>query len=148
MRKEFAMKSIVEVLGEEGSFQTLLEMLGSSGLAERLQSGGPFTLFAPDDAAFEKVDLTEIVTSPEKLVETLEYHIVEGCLSSEDLRSLDCAATLCGKSLAVKVRHGELVADNGRLVRTDITCANGIIHVIDSVFLPHLSGWYGDCGCC
>ncbi len=142
------MKSILETLREDGSFHTLLELLARSGVVDTLAAGGTLTLFAPDDAAFGRLDLAEIVASPAKLTETLEYHVVEGSLSSGELRGLDCATTLCGKSLAVKVRHGELVVDNGRISKADIFCADGVIHVIDSVFLPNLSGWYGDCGCC
>jgi uncharacterized surface protein with fasciclin (FAS1) repeats len=82
------------------------------------------------------------------LVETLKYHVVEGKLSEGEMRELDCSPTLNGKTLAIRVRHGELVVDNGRVMKTDIECSNGVIHVIDSVFRPHLSGWYGDCGCC
>jgi len=65
------------------------------------------------------------------------------------LREMDCSQTLNGKSLAIKVKHGDLVVDNAVVVKADIGCTNGVVHhVIDSVFRPRLSGWYGDCGCC
>lgn len=142
------MKDIMETIGSNESFRTLAEAVRSAGLEESLKGPGPLTLFAPDNEAFKKLNLDEILGDRKKLVETLTYHLIERKLTGRDLRELDCAQTLNGKTLAVKVKHGELVVDNGRVVMTDIECSNGVIHVIDSVFLPHLSGWYGDCGCC
>jgi uncharacterized surface protein with fasciclin (FAS1) repeats len=132
----------------DGSFQTLVEALNSAELLERLQGEGPFTFFAPDDEAFKKLNLDEILQDRKKLVDTLTYHVIEGKLSGEKIREMDCSSTMNGKTLAIRVRHGELVIDNAKVLKTDIECSNGVIHVIDSVFLPHLSGWYGDCGCC
>ncbi|MRR57457.1 MAG: fasciclin domain-containing protein [Deltaproteobacteria bacterium] len=142
------MKDIVETVLADDSFRTLSEALESAGLLETLKGPGPFTFFAPDDEAFKKLNLEEILSDRKKLVETLTYHVVERKMSGEEMRELDCSPTLNGKTLAIKVKHGELVVDNGRVMKTDIECSNGVIHVIDSVFLPHLSGWYGDCGCC
>jgi len=146
--KEAEMKDIVETVLADDSFRTLAEALESAGLLETLKGPGPFTFFAPDDEAFKKLNNEEMLSDRKKLVETLTYHVVERKLSEEEMRELDCSPTLNGKTLAIRVRHGELVVDNGRVMKTDIECSNGVIHVIDSVFLPHLSGWYGDCGCC
>lgn len=142
------MKDIIETIGSDSSFSTLSDALKSAKLVETLKGPGPYTLFAPDNEAFTKLNLEEILSDGKKLVETMTYHVVERKVSGEELREIDCSPTLNGKTLAVKVRHGELVVDNGRVKKTDIECSNGVIHVIDSVFLPHLSGWYGDCGCC
>lgn len=142
------MKDIIDTLLAEESFHTFAEALKSGELVETLKGSGPFTLFAPDDSAFARLNLQEILGDKKKLVEMLRYHVVERTLSGEELREIDCSPTLNGKTLAVKVRHGELFVDNGKVMKTDIECTNGVIHVIDSVFLPHLSGWYGDCGCC
>lgn len=142
------MKDIIETIGSDSSFSTLSDALKSAELVETLKGPGPYTLFAPDNEAFTKLNLEEILSDGKKLVETITYHVVERKVSGEELREIDCSPTLNGKTLAVKVRHGELVVDNGRVKKTDIECSNGVIHVIDSVFLPHLSGWYGDCGCC
>jgi len=142
------MKDIMETLSAEGSFQTFAAALRNAEFVERLKGPGPFTLFAPDDEAFTKLNLDDILNDGKKLADTIAYHIIEGKLSGEEITKLDCSSTLNGKSLAIKVKHGELVIDNARVLKTDIECSNGVIHVIDSVFLPHLSGWYGDCGCC
>lgn len=142
------MKDIIETIGSDSSFSTLSDALKSAKLVETLKGPGPYTLFAPDNEAFTKLNLEETLSDGKKLVETMTYHVVERKVSGDELREIDCSPTLNGKTLAVKVRHGELVVDNGRVKMTDIECSNGVIHVIDSVFLPHLSGWYGDCGCC
>ncbi len=142
------MKDIMETISTNDSFRTLAEAVRRAGLEDALKGPGPLTLFAPDNDAFKRLNLDEILGDPKKLVETLTYHVVERKISGEELREIDCSPTLNGKTLAVKVKHGELVVDNGKVILTDIECSNGVIHVIDSVFLPHLSGWYGDCGCC
>ena len=142
------MKDVIDTLLSDESFRTLIEALKSAELVETLKGPGPFTVFAPDDKAFTRLNLQEMMADGKKLVEMLTYHVVEKKLSEEELRQIDCSPTLNGKTLAVKVKHGELFVDNGKVMKTDIECSNGVIHVIDSVFLPHLSGWYGDCGCC
>ncbi len=142
------MKDVIDTLLSDESFRTLIEALKSAELVETLKGPGPFTVFAPDDKAFTRLNLQEMMADGKKLVEMLTYHVVEKKLSEEELREIDCSPTLNGKTLAVKVKHGELFVDNGKVMKTDIECSNGVIHVIDSVFLPHLSGWYGDCGCC
>jgi len=142
------MKDIFETLQADDSFRTLVAAVEKAGLVETLQEAGPFTLFAADNDGFEKLSVDEIMADSKLLNETLLYHLVEGKLSEEELRAMDCSPTMNGKTLAVRVRHGVLVIDNGNVTRTDIECSNGVIHVIDSVFRPSLSGWYGDCGCC
>jgi len=132
------MKDIIETIGSDSSFSTLSDALKSAKLVETLKGPGPYTLFAPDNEAFTKLNLEETLSDGKKLVETMTYHVVERKVSGEELREIDCSPTLNGKTLAVKVRHGELVVDNGRVKKTDIECSNGVIHVIDSVFLPHL----------
>ena len=142
------MKDIVETIIADGSFKTLAEALKEAEFVERLTGEGPFTLFAPNDEAFRKLDNSEMPADRKQLVETIAYHVVEGKISGEKLRVMDCSLTLNGKSLSIKVKHGDLVIGNAVVVKTDIECVNGVVHVIDSVFRPLLSGWYGDCGCC
>jgi uncharacterized surface protein with fasciclin (FAS1) repeats len=142
------MKDIFETLQADDSFRTLVDAVKNADLVETLQGAGPFTLFAADNEAFTKLSLDEVMSDKKLLKETLQYHLVEGVLSEETLRTIDCSPTLNGKTLAVRVKQGVLVIDNGNVTRTDIECSNGVIHVIDSVFRPQLSGWYGDCGCC
>jgi len=142
------MKNIFETLQAEDSFRTLVDAVKNAGLVETLKESGPFTLFAADNDAFTKLSLDEILADSKLLKETLLYHLVEGKLSEEDLRTVECSPTVNGKTLAIRVRHGVVVVDNGNVTAMDIECSNGVIHVIDSVFRPNLSGWYGDCGCC
>lgn len=140
------MKTILETLAEEGRFQTLLSVLSEADLLARLEGPGPFTLFAPDDNAFQRVNLDEIRKDKSDLDATMKYHLLTGKLMSSELTKSESLYTESGKSLTVHLEEGKSVVDNGNLVKTDIECSNGVIHVIDNVFLPKFSGWY--CGCC
>lgn len=140
------MKDILETLTADGSFQTLLSMLEKAGLTDTLKGAGPLTLFAPNDDAFTKFNLDELAGDREKLVLTLTYHIVPGKYSEVGIAGEEHLYTSSGKSLTVRIEEGKRMIDNARYVRADIECSNGIVHVMDNVFLPHLSGWY--CGSC
>lgn len=140
------MKDILDTLTADGSFETLLSLLRMVDLSERLRKPGPFTLFAPNDEAFMKMKVEELTSDREQLVELLTYHLVDGKLNAGEVARSEQLLTSSGKSLSIHLDEGRPVIDNARYVATDIECANGIIHVIDNVFLPHLSGWY--CGCC
>jgi len=139
----------VDILGtleDNGSFQTLLGLLETAGLGDRLHEPGPFTLFAPNDEAFQRVNVEEISGDRDNLAQLLDYHLVEGKLTAAEIAADEQLMTISGKSLTVRLEEGLQVIDNARYVSTDIECANGIIQVIDNVFLPQFSGWY--CGCC
>ncbi|MBC8017612.1 MAG: fasciclin domain-containing protein [Verrucomicrobia bacterium] len=140
------MKTILETLAEDGSFQTLLLTLNQTKLIGKLEEPGPFTLFAPNDQSFERVNLEEISKDIDNLTQILTYHILSGTMTAAEIDRSESLYTESGKSLTVHIEEGKSVVDNGNLVRTDIECSNGIIHVIDNVFLPQFSGWY--CGCC
>jgi len=140
------MKNILDTLTAEGSFQTLLALLEKAGLTDRLAEPGPVTLFAPNDEAFQRVNVEEIAGDQENLVSLLNYHLVEGKLTAAEIAGNEQLMTVSDKSLTVHLEEGLQVIDNAHYVRTDIDCANGIIQVIDNVFLPRFSGWY--CGCC
>ena len=140
------MKNILETLTEQGNFRSLLVTLQMTGLAEKLNDPGPFTLFAPNDAAFERVNFEEVTKDKESLATLVKYHLVAGRMTSAEVGGEERIYTEAGKSLTVRLEEGLPVIDNGRYVTKDIECSNGIIHVIDNVFLPQFSGWY--CGCC
>jgi len=144
--RETAMKDIHDTLVADGSFQTLLALLKMAGLSDRLQEPGPYTLFAPNDEAFERVNVEEISGDSENLVSLLTYHIVPGKLTAAEIAGNEQIMTSNDKSLTVRLEEGLQVIDNAGYVKSDIECANGIIHVINNVFLPKFSGWY--CGCC
>jgi uncharacterized surface protein with fasciclin (FAS1) repeats len=140
------MKDILDTLAADGSFQTLLSLLDKAGLTATLRGQGPFTLFAPNDAAFTRVRVAELAGDRENLVSILSYHIVSGRCTAAEIARDDHLDTSSGKALTVRTEEGVRMIDNARYVRTDVECANGIVHVIDNVFLPQMSGWY--CGCC
>jgi uncharacterized surface protein with fasciclin (FAS1) repeats len=140
------MKNIIDAITDDGSFQTLLSVLKTADLTDMLKGAGPFTLFAPNDEAFQRVNMDEITADREKLVSILTYHMVDGKLLAADIARDEQLMTINGKSLTVQLEEGLQVIDNAKYVRTDIECANGVIQVIDNVFLPQFSGWY--CGCC
>lgn len=140
--KEAPVKDILETLTADGSFQTLISLLKMADLIDRLKEPGPYTLFAPDDDAFKRVNIDEITGDRGNLVALITYHIITGELTSADIARNEHIMTSNDKSLTVQREEGVQVIDNARYVRSDIECSNGIIHVIDNVFLPQFSGWY------
>jgi uncharacterized surface protein with fasciclin (FAS1) repeats len=141
------MADLIDTLEADGSFNTLLSLLKLAEMTDRLRGAAPFTLFAPNDAAFQRVNIDEISKNRNDLASLLAYHMVEGIYTSQQISENEHLLTESGKSLTVTVEEGHQVIDNAKYVRTDISCGNGIIQVIDNVFLPRFSGWYCG-GCC
>jgi uncharacterized surface protein with fasciclin (FAS1) repeats len=137
-----AMKDIYTTLAADGTMLTLLSSIKKAGLVETLQGAGPYTLFAPDDNAFTRMDIEKELGDPEKLRSILTYHLVPGKYTSDKIEEMETLGTVNGKSLTIALDEGDVVIDNGKFVKTDIECSNGIIHIVDNVFQPHLSGWY------
>ncbi|MBL8817128.1 MAG: fasciclin domain-containing protein [Planctomyces sp.] len=134
-------KDIVDTAVGAGSFKTLVAAVKAAGLVETLKSKGPLTVFAPTDEAFAKLPkgTVEELLKPEnkdKLVAILTYHVVPGKVAAADVVKLTSAKTVQGQEVAIKVADGKVSVDNANVVKTDISCSNGIIHVIDSVILP------------
>ncbi|NMC72866.1 MAG: fasciclin domain-containing protein [Geobacteraceae bacterium] len=138
------MADIVETIRNEASLGTLLALLEKSGVMETLKGTGPYTLFAPNDEAFSRMNIIEYLTDMQNLSDTLTYHIAAGRHTADDIRDRDAIGTENGKYLTVTLDEGDTVVDNGKFVAVDIECSNGIIHIIDNVFQPQLSGWYRD----
>lgn len=136
------MADIVDTIRNNASLGTLLASLEKTGHIETLKGAGPFTLFAPNDAAFIRMNIAESLEDPAYLSETMTYHLVAGKHTADAIREMDTIDTENGKSLTVTLDEGEAVVDNGKFVITDIECCNGIIHIVDNVFQPQLSGWY------
>jgi uncharacterized surface protein with fasciclin (FAS1) repeats len=106
-----------------------------------LKGAGPFTVFAPTDAAFAKLPAgtVEMLLKPEnkqKLQRVLTYHVVAGKVMASDVVKLTSAKAVSGDTLAVTVRDGKVSVDNATVTKTDVAAANGVIHVIDTVMLP------------
>ena len=136
-----AEKDIVDTAVGAGDFTTLVAAVKAAGLVETLKSEGPFTVFAPTDAAFAKLPAgtVESLLKPEnkeKLVAILTYHVVPGKVMAADVVKLTEAKTVQGKSAKVKVDGGTVMIDGAKVVKTDIHCTNGVINVIDAVILP------------
>jgi uncharacterized surface protein with fasciclin (FAS1) repeats len=138
---EGAVKDIVTTAVEAGSFKTLAAALKAGGLVETLQGKGPFTVFAPTDEAFAKLPAgtVETLLKPEnksQLVSVLTYHVVSGKVAAAQVVKLNAAATVNGQRVDIKVEDGQVRVDQATVVKADIHCSNGIIHVIDQVLLP------------
>lgn len=134
-------KTIVEVAVKTDGFKTLVAAVTAAELAEVLSSKGPFTVFAPTDAAFAKLPAgtLESLLKPEnkdKLVAILKYHVVPSKVMAKDVVKLSEAKTVQGSSVKIKVDDGTVMIDKAKVVKADIPCKNGVIHVIDSVILP------------
>jgi uncharacterized surface protein with fasciclin (FAS1) repeats len=135
------MPDIVDTAVAAGSFKTLAAALGAAGLVQTLKGAGPFTVFAPNDAAFAKLPpgTVESLIKPEnkaKLVGILTYHVVAGKVMAADVVKLTSAKTVQGESVKIEVKAGKVHVDNATVISPDIACTNGVIHVIDSVILP------------
>ena len=134
-------KDIVETAVEAGSFKTLATALQKAGLVETLQGDGPFTGFAPTDAAFAKLPpgTVENLLKPEnkaQLIAILTYHVVPGHVIADEVVNLSQATTVNGKPLSIRVLDGKVMVGGAQVVKADIHCSNGVIHVVDTVILP------------
>jgi uncharacterized surface protein with fasciclin (FAS1) repeats len=132
-------KNIVETAVAAGSFKTLVTAVKTADLVETLSGPGPFTVFAPTDDAFAKLPegtIPALLQDKEKLTAILTYHVVAGKVMASDVVNLDSAKTVNGQSLMIKVKDGKVMVDNAMVVKTDIVCSNGVIHVIDAVVIP------------
>jgi len=131
--------NIVEVAIDAGSFQTLVTAVDAAGLTETLSEGGPFTLFAPTDAAFDALPegtIEALLADPEALADILTYHVVSGEVTAEQVVTLTAATTVNGAAVDIRVEGGNVFVNDAMVVQTDIQASNGIIHVIDAVILP------------
>ena len=132
------MADIVETAIAAGSFNTLVTAVQAAGLVETLKSAGPFTVFAPTDEAFAKIPaetLNAVLADKEKLTAILTYHVVSGKVLAADVVNLKSAKTVQGGELTIDTASGVKV-NNANVVKTDIECDNGVIHVIDTVLMP------------
>jgi uncharacterized surface protein with fasciclin (FAS1) repeats len=130
---------IVDTAVAAGQFKTLATALQAAGLVETLKGAGPFTVFAPTDDAFAKIPaetLQALLKDKAKLTAVLTYHVVPGKVLAADVVKLNSAQTVNGKNVSISVVDGSVRVDNATVVKTDILCSNGVIHVIDTVILP------------
>ena len=138
-RPAAAEADIVTTAVNAGQFKTLASLLQSAGLVDTLKGAGPFTVFAPTDAAFAKVPkatLDALAADPAKLKAVLLYHVVSGNVTAADVVKLTSAKTLNGASVSIKVQGSTVTINNATVVTPDVLASNGVIHVIDTVLLP------------
>ncbi|ALF54931.1 beta-Ig-H3/fasciclin [Nostoc piscinale CENA21] len=133
-------KTVVALAESSNSFKTLTAALKAAGLIDTLQGAGPFTIFAPTDAAFAKLpqEALKDLLKPENkevLVKILTYHVVQGKVLSSDLKSGQ-VTSLQGDPIAVKVDENGVLVNDGKVIQPDIQGSNGVIHAIDNVILP------------
>ncbi|HVL36970.1 MAG TPA: fasciclin domain-containing protein [Burkholderiales bacterium] len=129
---------IVDTAVAAGQFKTLVKAVQAAGLADTLKGSGPFTVFAPTDAAFAKLPagtLESLLQDKDKLAQILTYHVVPGRIMSSDV-STGTVPTVQGQSLNVVVERGRVNVNEARVVKADVLASNGVIHVIDTVVLP------------
>ena len=134
-------KNVVQVATEAGAFKTLVAAVKAAGLAETLQGEGPFTVFAPSDAAFAKLPagtVEALLADKAKLAAILTYHVVPGKVMAADVIGAGSAkpATVNGEPLDVQVRGGKVYVNGAQVTAADVGASNGVIHVIDTVLMP------------
>lgn len=134
-------KTIVETAASNKDFSTLVALVKKAELVDTLNSKGPFTVFAPTNAAFKKLPEATVkaLLSPEgkkDLANILKYHVVAGKVLAKDVVKLKKAKTVLGKDVSVKVEDKNVMIGGAKVVVTDLVCENGIIHVIDTVMVP------------
>jgi len=136
-----ATESIVQTASNAGSFKTLVTALQAADLVSTLDGAGPFTVFAPTDAAFAKLPAgtVESLLKPEnkdKLRAVLTYYVVSGRIASSEIPASTRAKTVQGQELTIAKDGAGVRVDAASVVTPDIACSNGVIHVIDAVVLP------------
>ena len=129
---------IVDTAVSAGQFKTLVQAVQAAGLVDTLKGDGPFTVFAPTDAAFAKLPagtIESLLNDKEKLAQVLTYHVVPGKVTAAHVKPGD-VKTVQGQPLRVRADGGAVMVNNARVTKTDIMASNGVIHVIDTVVLP------------
>ena len=132
-------KNIVQTAIGAGKFTTLASLLTKAGLVATLEGMGPYTVFAPTDAAFAKVPkatLAALGKNKAKLRAVLLYHVVKGKVTASSVVKLASAKTLNGKSVAIRVTGGKVFVGGAQVTTPDVMASNGVIHVINKVLIP------------
>jgi uncharacterized surface protein with fasciclin (FAS1) repeats len=136
-----APKDIVDVAAASADHTTLVAAVQAAGLVETLKGAGPFTVFAPTNAAFSALPAgtVEGLLKPEKkadLTNILTYHVVAGSVKAADLKDGQVVKTLQGGELTVSIKDGKVMINGANVTTADLTTSNGVIHVIDAVLMP------------
>ncbi len=132
------MSNITQVVNEDKHMTTLKKGVIAAGLDKVLTGAGPYTVFAPTDLAFEKLDkkVLESLLKPEnkaKLTDLLNDHVVSGKINFKDLKDGEKLKTVNGKELNVEVKNGQVTIDDSKIQSHDVATSNGVIHTVDTV---------------
>ena len=132
--------TIVQTAKDAGQFNTLCELLTAAGLVDTLNSAGPFTVFAPTDAAFAKLPAETVAAlkkDPKALAAILTYHVVAGKKDAAEVVKMKEIMTVEGQPIMITIVDGKVMLNkSATVVKTDIGASNGVIHVIDTVIMP------------
>src|SRR5271166_606475 len=137
--EEAKQKDIVDTAVGAENFKTLVTAVKAAELVDALKGKGPFTVFAPTDEAFAKLPekkLQALLKDKKALTAVLTYHVVPSKVMAADVVKLDSAKTVQGQSINIATKDGKVTINGANVLKTDIVCGNGVIHVIDTVILP------------
>jgi len=132
-------KNIVQTAVAAGKFKTLTKLVTRAGLAKTLQKSGPYTVFAPTDAAFAKVPkktLAALLRDKAKLRAVLLYHVVAGKVTASQVVKLRSVKTLNGQRIRIRVAGGHVFVNAAKVTTADVMASNGVIHVVNRVLIP------------
>ena len=131
--------NIVQTAVAAGQFKTITKLLKRAGLASTLQQPGPYTVFAPTDAAFKKVPkkmINTLLRNKAKLRAVLLYHVVSGKVTAADVVKIPSATTLNGKHVRIRVSGSNVFVNKAKVTKPDVMASNGVIHVVNRVLIP------------
>jgi len=132
-------KDVIDTATDAGTFKTLVKVAQESGMLQQLKGAGPFTVFAPTDEAFAKLPagtLDTLMQDKRKLSALLAAHVVSGKLLAADVTKMQSAKTVNGQEVTFTVKDGAPMVNNAKIIKADVMASNGVIHAIDTVFLP------------
>jgi uncharacterized surface protein with fasciclin (FAS1) repeats len=132
-------RTIVQTAVAAGQFKTLAKLLTRAGLVRTLDRPGPFTVFAPTDAAFKKVPkrtLNVLLRDKAKLRRVLLYHVVAGKVTAADVVKLSTAKTVSGRTLRIRVAGSNVFVNDAKVTKPDVIATNGVMHVVNRVLIP------------
>jgi uncharacterized surface protein with fasciclin (FAS1) repeats len=132
-------KDIVDTAVAAGSFKTLAKLLGDAELVGVMKGPGPYTVFAPTDEAFARVPkdvLDGLAKDKAKLQEVLKYHVLTSKWTSDDIKLVKQTGTAQGKPVSFATSGGTITVNGAKVIKANVDCTNGMIHVIDAVLLP------------
>ncbi len=132
-------KNIVQTAQAAGNFKTLTKLVTKAGLAGTLSQPGPYTVFAPTDAAFKRVPkgtLKSLAKHKAKLRAVLLSHVVAGKVPSSEVVMMKSVKTVNGKSIRIRTSNGSVYVNTAKVTKPDVNASNGVIHVINRVLIP------------